>query len=48
MEGVETSLSSQAAEFFDTDIYKLIPRYEKCFTSGGDYVEKQLKYLRIF
>jgi hypothetical protein len=38
MEGVKTWLSSQAADFFDTDIQKLIPRYDKCLNSGGDYV----------
>jgi histone-lysine N-methyltransferase SETMAR len=31
--------SSQAANFFDTGIQKLIPRY-KCLNSGGDCVEK--------
>jgi hypothetical protein len=40
MEGVRTWLSSQAADFFDTDIQKLTPRYDKCLTSSGDYVEK--------
>jgi hypothetical protein len=40
MEGVETWLSSQAADFFDTGIQKRIPRYDKCLNSGGDYVEK--------
>jgi histone-lysine N-methyltransferase SETMAR len=40
MEGVKTWLSSQAADFFDTGIQKLIPRHDKCFISGGDYVEK--------
>jgi transposase len=39
MEGVKTWLSSQAADLFDTDIQRLIPRY-KCLSSGGDYVEK--------
>jgi hypothetical protein len=39
MEGVKTWLSSQAADFFDTGIQKLIPRY-KFLTSGGDYLEK--------
>jgi histone-lysine N-methyltransferase SETMAR len=34
MEGVKTWLSSQAADFFDTGMQKLIPRY------SGDYVEK--------
>jgi hypothetical protein len=40
MEGVKTWLSSQAADFFDTGIQKLIPQYDKCVSSGGDYVEK--------
>jgi hypothetical protein len=40
MEGVKTWLSSQAADFFDIGIQKLIPRYDKCLNSGGDYVEK--------
>jgi hypothetical protein len=48
MEGVKTWLSSMAADFFDTGIQKLIPRYDKCLNSGGDYVEKQLKYVLIF
>jgi hypothetical protein len=32
--------SSQAAESFDTGIQKLISRYDRCFNSDGDYVEK--------
>ena len=32
--------NSQAAEFYDTGIQKLIPRYDKCLNSGGGYVEK--------
>jgi transposase len=40
MEGVKSWLSSQAADFFDTSIQKLIPRYDKCLNSGRDYVEK--------
>jgi histone-lysine N-methyltransferase SETMAR len=40
MESVKTWLSSQAADFFDKGIQKLIPRYHKCFSSGGHYVEK--------
>jgi hypothetical protein len=39
MEGVKTWLNSQAADFFDRGIQKLIPRY-KCLSSSGDYVEK--------
>jgi hypothetical protein len=52
MEGVKTWLSSQAADFFDKGIQKLIadffdkgiqkliPRYGKCLNSSGNYVEK--------
>jgi hypothetical protein len=40
MEGVETWLSSKAADFFDSGIQKRIPRYDKCVNSGGDYIEK--------
>jgi hypothetical protein len=40
MEGVKTWLSSQAADFFETGLHKLIPRYHKGLNSGGDYVEK--------
>jgi hypothetical protein len=40
MEGIRMWLSSQAADFFDTGIQKLIPQYVKCLYSGGDYVEK--------
>ncbi|GFT16707.1 uncharacterized protein TNCV_1333271 [Trichonephila clavipes] len=31
---------SQVAEFYHTVIQKLIPRFDKCLNSGGDYVEK--------
>jgi hypothetical protein len=40
MEGVKMLLSSQAADFFDTGVQKLIPRYDKCLNSGCDYIEK--------
>jgi hypothetical protein len=40
IEGVKTWLSSQAADFFETGIQKLIPRYDKFLNSGGDFVEK--------
>jgi hypothetical protein len=40
MEGVETWLSSQVADFFDTGIQKLIPRYDRFLSSGGDCIEK--------
>jgi hypothetical protein len=40
MEGVKMRLNSQVADFSDTGIQKLIPRYDKCLSSGGDNVEK--------
>jgi hypothetical protein len=46
MEGVRVLLKSQAVDFFDTGIQKLIPRH-KCFSSGGDYVWNYLKYVHI-
>jgi hypothetical protein len=33
-------LSSQAADFFDIGIQKLISQYVKCLNSGSDYTEK--------
>jgi transposase len=36
-EGVKTWLSSQAADFFDTGIQKLIPQY-KYLNSASDYI----------
>jgi hypothetical protein len=36
MEVVKTWLRSQAADFFDTDIQKLIPQYNKRISSGSD------------
>jgi hypothetical protein len=29
-----------AASFYDAGIQKLVPRYDKCLISGGNYVEK--------
>jgi hypothetical protein len=40
LDGVKTWLSSQAADFFDAAVQKLIPRYKKHFNSGSEYVEK--------
>jgi hypothetical protein len=40
MESVKTWLSSQAANFFDTSIHKLIPWYDKYLSSSSYYVEK--------
>jgi hypothetical protein len=47
MAGVKTRLSSQAADSFDRGIQKLVPRY-KCLNSVSDYVENELKCVRIF
>jgi hypothetical protein len=40
-EDVRTWLGSQAADFFDAGLQKLIPRY-KCLNSGGGCIDKQL------
>jgi hypothetical protein len=48
MEGFKTWMNSQAADFIDISIQKLIHRYDKCLNSSSDYAEKQLKYVRIF
>jgi hypothetical protein len=45
MEDVKTWLSSQVADFFDTGIQKLIPQYDKCLNSGGDYVVKYVFFI---
>jgi hypothetical protein len=45
VESVKTCVRSQAADFFDTGVQKLIPQY-KCLNSGGDYVKKIRTYFR--
>jgi hypothetical protein len=40
MEGVKTCLNSQMADLFDTGIQELIPRYDTCLNSSGNYIEK--------
>jgi transposase len=40
MEGVETRIRSQAADFFAVGTQKLISQEDKCLNSGGDYVHK--------
>jgi hypothetical protein len=47
IERVKTWLSSQVVDFFDTDKQKLISRYKR-LNSRGDYIEEQLKPVRIF
>jgi hypothetical protein len=39
MEGVKAWLSAQVAHFFDTGMWKLIPQYNKCLSSGSEYVK---------
>jgi hypothetical protein len=39
MEGVETWLSSQVADFFDTGIQKLFLYCDRCLNSSSDYIE---------
>jgi hypothetical protein len=48
IESIKTWLNEQLADFSDTGIEKLIPQCNKCLSSSGDYVEKQLKYVCIF
>jgi hypothetical protein len=37
---VEMWLSSLAADSVEQGILHLVPRYDKCLNSGGDYIEK--------
>jgi hypothetical protein len=37
---VKTAVQQWAADFFDEGIQKRMPRYYKCLSLGGDYVEK--------
>jgi histone-lysine N-methyltransferase SETMAR len=37
-EAVNTWFASQAASFYDAGIQKLVPRYDKCLSNGGNYV----------
>jgi histone-lysine N-methyltransferase SETMAR len=39
-EAVNTWYASKAASFYDAGIQKLVPRYDKCLNSGGNYVER--------
>jgi hypothetical protein len=46
-EAVNTRFSSQAASFYDAEIQKLVPRYDKCLNDGGNYTEMQFNACRI-
>ena len=37
---VMTWFKGQAADFYDSAIQKLVPRFNKCLDNAGDYVEK--------
>jgi hypothetical protein len=37
---VQHWVKTLATDFFDEGIQKLVPRYDKCLSLGGDYVEK--------
>jgi len=39
-EEVMTWFIMQAADFYDSGLYKLVPRFDKCLDNAGDYVEK--------
>ena len=39
-DAVQKWLTSQAATFYEEGIQKLVPRYDKCLSNGGEYVEK--------
>jgi len=38
--GITTWFKLLVADFFDTRVRKLVPRYQKCVEVRGDYVEK--------
>ena len=37
---VQKWLTSKAAAFYEEGIQKLVSRYDKCLSNGGEYVEK--------
>jgi histone-lysine N-methyltransferase SETMAR len=39
-EAVTTCFASQAASFYHARIQKLVQRYDKCLSNGGNYVER--------
>ena len=40
-EAITACFASHAASFYDERIQKLVQRYDKCLSNGGNYVEKQ-------
>jgi len=39
-DAVQKCLTSQAAQFYEEGIQKLVPCYNKCLNNGGEYMEK--------
>ena len=39
-DAVQKWLTSQADAFYEEGLQKLVPHYDKCLNSGGEYVEK--------
>jgi hypothetical protein len=39
-EEVMTWFKELAADFYDSGIQKMVPRFNKCLDNAGDYVEK--------
>jgi len=39
-EEIMTWFKGLAADFYDSEIQKLVPRLNKCLDNAGDYVEK--------
>jgi hypothetical protein len=39
-EAIDTQFVLQVASFYDAEIQKLVPCYDKCLNNGGSYVEK--------
>ena len=42
-DAVQKWLTRQAATFYEEDIHKPVPRYDKCLSNGGENVENKLK-----
>ena len=42
-DAVQKWLTSQAATFYEEGVQKLAPRYDKCLSNVGEYVENSLK-----
>ena len=43
-ENVMTWFKVQAADFYDSEIRKLVPRFNKCLNNGGDCVKNKVMY----